>query len=171
MNNQTLIEVTPSYDNWPMSGLPGTSARYIIRPLFIRNGETQPPLSLCAVVDEGPLFRVWPVYSKSCSTTVCFASQGFATWEFIDKGGFSTPGMGVMIKGSWISLSLNSSGAPTVDVWAVREARMNERRCHHLVALCIVSWPGKPSLSPCSKPVCRRYPVPVRLHVSSCSAE
>lgn len=124
VNNQTLLEVTPSYDNWPMSGLPGTSARYIIRPLFIRNGETQPPLSLCAVVDAEP-FRVWPVYSKSCSTTVCFASQGFATWEFIDKGGFSTPGMGVMIKGSWISLSLNSSGAPTVDVWAVREARMD----------------------------------------------
>jgi hypothetical protein len=122
VNSQTLLQVTPSYDNWPMNGLPGTSARYIIRPLFIRNGETQPPLSLCAAVDLSPFFAV-PVYSKSCSTTVCFASQDFGTWEFIDKGGFSTPGMGVMIKGSWASYSLNSSSAPTVDAWAVRDAR------------------------------------------------
>ena len=108
-----------------MSGLPGTSARYIIRPLFIRNGETQPPLSLCAAVNSGSIVA-WPVYSKSCSTTVCFASNDldFGTWEFIDKGGFSTPGMGVMIKGSWVSLSLNNSGSgPTVDAWAVRDAR------------------------------------------------
>jgi hypothetical protein len=121
VNNQTLLQVTPSYDNWPMSGLPGTSARYIIRPLFIRTGETLPPLSLCAAVDLEP-FRADPVYSKSCSTTVCFASQDLETWEFIDKGGFSTPGMGVMIKGSWVTLNTSSS-APTVDAWAVRDAR------------------------------------------------
>jgi hypothetical protein len=102
VNSQTLLQVTPSYDNWPMSGIANTSARYIIRPLFIRNGETQPPLSLCAAVDLAS-FHADPVYSKSCSTTVCFASQDlyWGTWEFIDKVGFSTPGMGVMIKGSW----------------------------------------------------------------------
>jgi hypothetical protein len=120
MNSQTLLQVTPSYDSWPMNGF--ASARYIIRPLFIRNGETQPPLSLCAAVDSSSNFA-WPVYSKSCSSTVCPASEDFGTWEFIDKGGFSTPGMGVMIKGSWASYSLNSVSTPTVDVWAVRDAR------------------------------------------------